>query len=352
MNQRTTMQASRDSNSALETNNLQSTQPTRSFARQLSVLVVLPDGEDAQALQAFLRERGFRVVAAHTAFMAWEALAEEYFPIVVIDKDLGNGEGLVLCREVRNRHESSHLYLILAMANDSREEVVAGLRAGADDYVRKPVREGELLARINIATRIVRLERELHEAAMQSTQPVSAEVSSVQARSQFLHGLSSDVEEAVQRARALSVLVMDVDSFKSVNDRYGRGVGDELLRQLANRVRFALPADEDWLARIGGDEFAIVLPGLDVTEAVEIAERLRNTIERSPFHVAASDLQITASFGVGSLSVIGAEEEATARPLLDVADRYLYRSKLAGRNRVSAPIGAGARGSAKSMESS
>ncbi|HEY8537434.1 MAG TPA: diguanylate cyclase, partial [Steroidobacteraceae bacterium] len=251
-------QGSRKTHTAFESDNRQSTQPLHAYARQLSVLVANSDGEESRSLQALLSERGYRVFGASTGFMAREALAEETFPIVIIDRDLDNGEGLALCRDIRSRHDSAQVYLILSMTEDSREQVIVALQAGADDYVHKPVREGDLIARMNAATRIVRLERELHEAAMQRTQPVSADVSTLQARSQFLRDLSREVEEAVQRERPLSVLAMNIDSFKAVNDRHGRSVGDELLRQIANRVRFALPEDHDWIARIGGDEFAIV----------------------------------------------------------------------------------------------
>jgi diguanylate cyclase (GGDEF)-like protein len=270
--------------------------------------------------------------------MALEALAEESFPIVVIDRGLEDGDGIRLCREIRQSSSPGYVYIILLTARDSREDVVAGLQAGADDYLSKTVSESELIARLNTASRIVRLERSLRETLSERTKVTTTDVlTGGHNRRHFVKQIGRDLEKALQTQRPLSLLVIDIDLFKPVNDRHGHVAGDELLRQLSNRVRFALPHDEDWIARIGGEEFVVVLPNTNLRNAVAIGERLRSAVHATPFHVAGVDVGITISLGAASIATLNADEEISAQALLDQADQYLYRSKLGGRNRVSAP---------------
>jgi two-component system, cell cycle response regulator len=306
--------------------------------RQLSVLVVDDDPEVGAMLEALLSQEGYRVVCARSVFMALEALAEESFPIVIIDRGLEDGDGIRLCKEIRQNVSASYVYIILLTARDSKEDVVAGLQAGADDYLSKKVSESELVARLNTASRIVRLERSLRESIAERTKVTTTDVlTGGHNRRHFVKQIGRDLERALQSARSLSILVVDIDFFKAVNDRHGHVAGDELLRQLANRVRFALPHDEDWIARIGGEEFVVVLPNTDIRSAVNVGERLRQTVNATSFHVAGVDVSITISLGAGSIDTLEQGVEVSAQALLDQADQFVYRSKLAGRNRVSAP---------------
>jgi two-component system, cell cycle response regulator len=323
---------------SIELKDHESTQTSTVLSRQLSVLVVDDDPDVSSMLEALLTSSGYRVVCARSGFMAKEALAEEAFPIVIIDRGLEDGDGMRLCTEIRQRNEPGYVYIILLTARDSKEDVVAGLQAGADDYWSKRISEAELIARLNTASRIVRLERSLREALSERTHAQSSDASSAaQSRLQVIKRVGRDLERALQRQRPLSVLMLDIDFFKAVNDRHGHVAGDELLRQLANRVRFALPHDEDWIARIGGEEFVVLLPGTDIKHAMIIAERLRTVVSATPFHVSGADVDTSVSIGVGSIATLDADEELSAQALIDQADRFVYRSKLAGRNRVSAP---------------
>jgi two-component system cell cycle response regulator len=336
-------EGSENRSSASETGSLavkdhEATQAVAQHSRQLSVLIVDDDPEVSSMLQVLLTAGGYRAVCARSAFMARESLAEESFPIVIIDRGLEDGDGMRLCTEIRQRNEPGYVYIILLTARDSRDDIIAGLQAGADDYLSKRISESELIARLNTASRIVRLERSLREALAERAQTKTTEVSTVaQNRDVLIKRIGRDLERAVQSQRPLAVLVIDIDFFKAVNDRYGHVAGDELLRHLANRVRFALPHDQDWIARIGGEEFVVVLPGTDVKHAAIVAERLRSVVSATPFHVAGTDVAATVSIGVGSIGTLTGDDELGPQALLDQADQYMYRSKLAGRNRVSAP---------------
>ena len=314
------------------------TQRAAPQTRQLSVLVVDDDPEVGAMLEALLSQAGYRVVCARSVFMALEALAEESFPIVIIDRGLEDGDGIRLCREIRQNAAASYVYIILLTVRDTKEDVVAGLQAGADDYLSKKVSESELIARLNTASRIVRLERSLRESIAERSKVTTTDVlTGGHNRRHFVKQIGRDLERALQSQRPLSILVVDIDFFKAMNDRHGHVAGDELLRQLANRVRFALPHDEDWIARIGGEEFVVVLPNTDIRGAVNVGERLRQTVNATSFHVAGVDVSVTISLGAGSIGTLGPDVEISAQALLDQADQFVYRSKLAGRNRVSAP---------------
>jgi len=307
-------------------------------SRQLSVLVVDDDPDVAAMLEALLTNAGYRVVCARSVFMALESLAEESFPIVVIDRGLEDGDGIRLCREIRQSSAPGYVYIILLTARDSKDDVVAGLQAGADDYLSKKVSESELIARLNTASRIVRLERSLRESISERTKVTTTDVlTGGHNRRHFIKQIGRDLDRAVQTQRPLSLLSIDIDLFKGINDRHGHVAGDELLRQLMNRVRFALPHDEDWVARIGGDEFVVTLPGTQLRDALGVGERLRTTVHSTPFHVSGIDVAVTISLGASSLASLPADEDMSAQALLDQADQFLYRSKLGGRNRVSGP---------------
>lgn len=317
----------------------ESTVSAGAYSSQLSVLVVDDDQEVTAMLEALLTSSGYNVVCVRSVWLAHEALAEQRFQIVIIDRGLEDGDGIKLCTELRQRPALGYVYIMLLTARDSREDVVAGLQAGADDYLSKnKISESELVARLNTASRIVRLERSLRAALSERTNVTTTDVLAGGAnRRQFVKQLERALDQSTRAQQPLSILLFDLDNFKIVNDRHGHVAGDELLRQLSNRVRFALPHDQDWIARIGGEEFAVVLPTTGIHEALLLAERLRNVVEATPFHVAGMDVGVTISLGVSSIATLAEDEPLGAQALLDQADQYLYRSKLAGRNRVSAP---------------
>jgi diguanylate cyclase (GGDEF)-like protein len=134
----------------------------------------------------------------------------------------------------------------------------------------------------------------------------------------------------------LSLLVLDIDHFKTINDRHGHSVGDDVLVEFAGRIAAALPRDYDWCARVGGEEFVVVLPQTDLPGAVVVAEKLRQYVANAPVKTGAGNLLITVSIGVAALCCLPTGSEPVVDDLLDLADKALYSSKQKGRNRVTA----------------
>jgi diguanylate cyclase (GGDEF)-like protein len=245
-------------------------------------------------------------------------------------------DGPTLCRMVRATRLPGYLYILLLTGQISTRSVVIGLDAGADDYVRKPADEAELLARLAAGRRIVQLEQSLRDANAQIqrlsiTDPLVNTYNRRYLNEQLVH----EVEQARHLPHALSAILADLDHFKSINDRHGHQVGDEVLRRFVALARGAIRENVDWVARYGGEEFVVVLPDTDLAAAVAVAESIRTLCAQGALATDAGELKFTASFGVAALDAGAGSNATAAEALLRQADAALYRSKREGRNRVS-----------------
>jgi diguanylate cyclase (GGDEF)-like protein len=154
-------------------------------------------------------------------------------------------------------------------------------------------------------------------------------------RRYFMQHLGRELKQTQRVGSTLSLLLLDLDHFKQINDQHGRAVGDEVLQELVGRMKAALPRESDWFARVGGEEFAVVLTHTPFTGAQLVAERLRAQIGHPAFKTAAGRLAITVSIGVSGTEAVPRSDTLTAERLLERADQCLYRSKDQGRNRVT-----------------
>jgi diguanylate cyclase (GGDEF)-like protein len=147
----------------------------------------------------------------------------------------------------------------------------------------------------------------------------------------------AELKRARRFGMELSLLSLDVDHFKKVNDSFGHAAGDAVLKQVVETIQKNLPREYDWCARLGGEEFAVVLPQTDFTGAAVVAEKLRKAIEEMPLHIAAGLRSVTVSIGVSGLQAMPARNATTIEMVLAHADKCLYQSKAAGRNCVTLP---------------
>jgi diguanylate cyclase (GGDEF)-like protein len=205
------------------------------------------------------------------------------------------------------------------------EDVVAGLDAGADDYVRKPFNVDELYARVRAAERVMRLEDQLRY------QVDVDDLTGVLSRPAILDALRRGLTRAARERTQLSIALADVDRFKQINDRYGHTTGDAALRGTAKLLGATL-RPYDAIGRYGGEEFLIVLPGCGRDEALDVGERIRQYTESHAIATSPSPLPLTVSLGLATAS----GEIPDLNNLIDAADQALYRAKHAGRNRVMA----------------
>lgn len=315
------------------------------------VLVVDDDPWMTHLLAHHLKQDGHTVLCADCGFQALELYRRERPGLVLTDWRMPSISGVELCRAIRAQAGDQPVYCIMLTAVTDEDQVVEALDAGADDYVYKPFRPRELLARLRAGERIVALQTEVSRtagdlrhandelAAVNLKLSVAIQRLERLARTDMLTGLANRaagverLEEcwaASNRDGApLSVLMLDLDHFKSINDRHGHAVGDYVLKTHARILRHEVRAGE-LTCRFGGEEFLIVCPNTQEESAANLAERLRQAIESYPLDEAAPELRLTISVGVAQRSA----DMAGPDRLIKAADDALYAAKRAGRNRV------------------
>jgi diguanylate cyclase (GGDEF)-like protein len=310
--------------------------PSLGFASVQRALIVDDDALLVERLQALLQGAGFEVQTASTGREALQILRSDYCPIVVSDWTMPDMDGLDLCRTIRAETFPGYVYVLLLTARDGQGDVVTGLDAGADDYLSKRVTEAELVARLRSAKRIVALEQSLRAMVEEKRRLATTDsLTGLNNRRYFDKHLAREVKRAQRFGGTLSVLVLDIDHFKAVNDAHGHAAGDEVLVQFSGRLTTALPRESDWCARLGGEEFVVVLPQTDLPGALIVAEKLRQYVGLTPLLTTAGQVPVTVSIGAAALGCIPKGSNST-ESLLELADRALYESKLTGRNRVTA----------------
>jgi diguanylate cyclase (GGDEF)-like protein len=240
-----------------------------------------------------------------------------------------------LIRQARDLRAGTATHMIL-INGVSEASTAAGLRAGANEVMPQEPGGEQFWAQMSIARRIVSFAAALQSAITDNRLLSSVdELTRVGNRSYFEHQWSREVKRALRYARPLSLVLCDIDHFKSINDQHGHLTGDSVLTEFGERLTQGLRLGEDWVARIGGEEFAIVLPETGRFEAIAIAERLRQHVAASVFLGSSLALAITASFGCCSLAARAAPLPVIPQEMLRVADEALYKSKRSGRNCVT-----------------
>ena len=298
----------------------------------MKILIADDDAVSRRLLERTLLRAGYEVVAVVNGRQAVENLTGPDMPrLVLLDWMMPELDGPGVCREIRNRRDQSYVYMILLTSRESKEDVIAGLESGADDYLIKPFIADELKARLRVGERILHLEDRLVEAREQMRFKATHDhLTSLWNRGVIVDLLGRELTRSQRENVCTALILGDLDHFKNINDRYGHLVGDQVLREVARRLLHSVRS-YDFVGRYGGEEFLIVLNNCRPDSALARAEEIRKSICTRPVQTDVGPLEVTMSSGLLRSTDWG---HRPAEDLIHEADSALYAAKTAGRNRV------------------
>jgi diguanylate cyclase (GGDEF)-like protein len=298
----------------------------------LKILIADDDSLSRRLLERTLLRAGYEVLPVANGRQAVENLSGPDTPrLALLDWMMPELDGPGVCREIRNRRDQSYVYMILLTSRESKEDVVAGLQSGADDYLVKPFIADELKARLRTGERILHLEDRLVEAREQMRFKATHDhLTSLWNRGVIMDLLGRELTRSQRENVCTAIVLGDLDHFKTVNDSYGHLVGDQVLREIARRLLLSVRS-YDFVGRYGGEEFLIVLNNCRPESALARAEEIRKSICTRPVQTDAGPLEVTMSSGLVLSTDWG---HRPAEELIHQADSALYAAKTDGRNRV------------------
>jgi two-component system, cell cycle response regulator len=259
---------------------------------------------------------------------------EGNFDLIMVSLSLNNFDGLRLCSQLRSLERTRNVPILIIGDNDDETRVVRGLEIGVNDFLMRPVDRNEMLARAKTQIKRKRYHESLSSAVSQSIEAAVLDTLTGLHNRRYMQGhLASMTNLAVTQGIPFSLMILDIDHFKLVNDNWGHDAGDEVLKEISKRMKKAI-RKIDMACRTGGEEFIILMPETEPHIAQLVAERIRVKIERNPFPIYGGKKAITITSSIG---VTGYREgPITAESLIKRADEALYRAKKEGRNRVVA----------------
>jgi two-component system cell cycle response regulator len=298
----------------------------------MRILIADDDPVSLRLIQRTLERDGYEVTAVENGRLAAEQLCSSDGPrIALLDWVMPELDGPGVCREVRQNKLHSYVYMVLLTSKEAKEDVIAGLQSGADDYLTKPFDPEEMKARLRTGLRILDLEDRLIEAREDMRFKATHDpLTSLWNRRVILENLEREIVRSHRERVCTAILLGDLDHFKKVNDTYGHSAGDEVLRETARRLLGSVRS-YDFVGRLGGEEFLVVLNNCDPAFGFARAEQIRLAIGKIPIQTPVGPVPVTMSLGLLLSQEWGLRP---AEVLLREVDAALYAAKKAGRNCV------------------
>ena len=297
-------------------------------------ILIIEDRPESVAWFANALKPGHDVASVDTFEEALVRVRGGDYDLIVVSLGMRGFDGLRLCSQLRSLPEGRNVPILVVVTDGDRRKLNQALEMGVNDYLTRPVDKNELVARVRTQLRKKRYSDRLrHNVQLSLEMAITDQLTGLHNRRYMSRHLDNLVASAGRNGKPLAFLILDIDYFKAVNDGHGHDIGDEVLKEFANRIS-ANVRGIDLACRYGGEEFVVVMPDTDVAFAMSVSERLRKSIETTPFPISRdpSNLKLTISIGIA-----GSEGESdSAAALLHRADQALYRAKRTGRNKVVA----------------
>jgi len=308
-------------------------EPVGMTARRLPVVMIVDDTKTNLMILAEALKQDYAILTATDGAEALSLLKQGELPdLILLDVVMPGMDGYEVCRRIKQDPATRHIPVIFVTSMaDSRDQKL-GFDLGAVDYITKPFEVLLVVARVNVHMRLKLKSEQLEKLAFLDS------LTDIPNRRALEENLEREWGRAKRSGTPLSVLMIDIDSFKPFNDHYGHGVGDDCLRRIARELQRGLMRPGDFIGRYGGEEFSVILPNCDLAGAALVAEKLRERVESLGIPHACSDVadHVTISVGYTTRIVVG---DAILTALTEEADKALYLAKSRGRNQISAATG-------------
>ncbi len=274
-----------------------------------------------QIVQKSLADQALQLEFASTGEEGLRLAVDHQPDVVLLDVEMPDPNGFEICRRMKANEATKHIPIVFLTSHTGTEEKVKGLDLGALDYVTKPFKPAELCARVRSALRVKFMQDILAEKAMIDG------LTGLWNRRYLEQRIDQEMSLAIRENGRFSLVMVDIDHFKSINDSHGHPFGDDMLRVVARELLDGI-RKEDTVCRFGGEEFAMLLPRVGTAGAAVLADRVRSAIHSLEIEHRGSQVKLSASFGVAESTAL------SATTLVEAADQALYRAKKLGRNRV------------------
>jgi len=299
----------------------------------MKILIVEDESIFRRMVKKYLLEAGYEIVEAEDGQSAWELFQREPFQLVITDWIMPGLNGPELIQKIRTNTQKNYTYIILLTAMDNKDNVVLGLESGADEYLTKPFNSRELVARVASGMRILKLEEQLMLAHQQMEVLAMRDGLTGLLNRRAIEGYAeAEFNLTIRKERVLSVILVDIDHFKNINDRFGHKFGDHTLQQVAKILKEDL-RNYDRVGRWGGEEFILILPDAQLKNAAAVAERVRIRIAETKISLENGEA-FSVRISLGAACTCTTSQFSSLTKLIDAADQALYQAKQTGRNRV------------------
>lgn len=303
--------------------------PTNSLiAEDFLILIVDDVPQNLKVVGSMLDEVGYSATFATSGKQALERIYNTKPDLILLDLMMPDMDGLQVCKTLKADPDYQEIPIIFLTASHEQDHLVNAFELGACDYITKPFKKQELLARVKTHLTLKHTTDELKKTLVELDRLARLDpLTGVLNRRSFFEGAEREFNRACRYGTIFSVLLLDIDHFKRINDTYGHLTGDRALMTLTSAISNTL-RNVDFLGRYGGEEFVILLPETEAPEALNVAERIRSLVAEISIPTQKDPLRMTISVGVA----VYESNDATVDNILDRADRALYQAKAKGRN--------------------